>query len=190
MLREQIAAQQAAAAALRVRLGSPPQRGAGPEGLRGTPTSRRHIAARHGSALLVRRGTGSRGYAPLDNPALPFSARKRKRKSMRPDSLWTNPLDCPFGKWGARYASAGCLVARFLFGILSARAPDPFPKRAGDLSALRMAAARRGLAPFFLRAAGVAALRAKPWHPSAEGMSRAAHHSLVPLRRGELARRA
>ena len=21
---------------------------------------------------------------------------------MRPDSLWTNPLDCPFGKWGAR----------------------------------------------------------------------------------------
>jgi len=51
---------------------------------------------------LARRGTGSRGYAPLDNPALPFSTRKRKRKSMRPDSLWTNPLDCPFGKWGAR----------------------------------------------------------------------------------------
>ena len=103
---------------------------------------------------LARRGTGSRGYAPLDNPALPFSARKRKRKSMRPDSLWTNPLDCPFGKWGARYASAVRLVARPLSGFLSARAPDPFPKRAGDLSALRMAAACRGLAPFLFWAAG------------------------------------
>ena len=72
---------------------------------------------------------------------------------MRPDSLWTNPLDCPFGKWGARYASAGRLVARPLVGILSARAPDPFPKRAGDLSALRMAAAVCGSAVLFFRAA-------------------------------------
>ena len=33
------------------------------------------------------------------------------------------------------------------------RAPDPFPKRAGDLSALRMAAVVSGLAPLFVRTA-------------------------------------
>ena len=65
---------------------------------------------------LARRGTGSRAAA-LDNPAFLFRRDRLrrthmvsmvvvyprgKRKSMRPDSLWTNPLDCPFGKWGAR----------------------------------------------------------------------------------------
>ena len=109
---------------------------------------------------------------------------------MRPDSLWTNPLDCPFGKWGARYASAGRWVLRSLVVILSARAPDPFPKRAGDLSALRMAAATCGLAPFFFQAAGVAALRAKTWLRSAMWQHVCNAYVLAPLRRGELVRRA
>ena len=74
------------------------------------------------------------------------AAEKKEAKKHAADSLWTNPLDCPFGKRGARYAFAGRKWDFPLLGILSARAPDPFPKRAGDLSALRMAAACRGLA--------------------------------------------
>ena len=54
----------------------------------------------------------------------------------------------------ANSAFVGSSLGVPLFGILSARAPDPFSKRAGDLSALRMAAVSCGLGVLFFRVAG------------------------------------
>ena len=100
------------------------------------------------------------------------------------------------GRANSAWAVSGLAVP--LFGILSARAPDPFSKRAGDLSALRKDAVSCGLGVLFFRAAGgvgCASLWVVGWVakgypspasrelPSAEGSQGVARSASSSLRR-------